>query len=216
MSTLSSSLTAALFGAARRGVLALLFGHPEESYYLREIARTAGLGLGAVQRELQRLSDAGILRRTIRGHQVYFQANQQSPIFAELKGLMTKTAGLAEVLHTALIPLAKKIRMAFIYGSFAKGEERSESDVDIAIVGKVEFDGIVSALSGAQQKLAREINPTVYSPSEFQSKLRSGHHFLTAVVRGPKIFLIGDEIELARLGGKRMAHRAQEQRRGNS
>lgn len=215
MGTVPSNLSAALFGSARRGVLSLLFGHPEESYFLRQIARETGLGLGAVQREVQRLSDAGILLRTVHGHQVYFQANAQSPIFSELKGLMIKTSGLADVLRTALTPLAQDIRVGFIYGSFARGQERSGSDVDIGIVGKVRFEEVVSALSSAQNRIGREVNPTVYSTHEFRSKLQAGHHFLTSVVQGPKIFVIGDEIELARLAGKRMAHRTQEQQRGN-
>jgi predicted nucleotidyltransferase len=199
-----SELSAALFGQTRRSVLALLYGHPGQSYYLRQLVRTARLGLGAAQREVKRLSEVGIIRRTVSGHQVFYQANPDCPIFEELKGLMVKTTGVADVLRAALAPLAAQIQVAFIYGSVAKLAQRSGSDVDVLVVGGPAFGEVVSALGNAQETLAREINPTVYSRAEFRSKLRAGHHFLTAVVGGEKIFLVGDEHELARLGAKRL------------
>ena len=197
-------LSAALFGQTRRAVLALLYSHPGQSYYLRQLVRSAGLGLGAAQREVKRLSDAGIIRRTLSGHQVFYQANSDCPIFEELKGLMAKTTGVADVLRAALTPLAARIRVAFIYGSVARLTQKSGSDVDIMLVGESTFGDVVSALAGAQETLAREINPTVYSPAEFRSKLKARHHFLTAVAGREKIFLIGDEHEFARLGAKRL------------
>ena len=199
-----SELSAALFGQTRRAVLALLCSHPGQSYYLRQLVRSASLGLGAAQREVKRLSEVGIIRRTVSGHQVFYQANPDCPIFEELKGLMVKTTGVADVLRAALAPLAAQIRVAFIYGSVAKLTQRSGSDVDIMVVGESTFSDVVTALGSAQETLAREINPTVYSPAEFRSKLKAGHHFLTAVVDGGKIFLVGDEHELARLGAKRL------------
>ncbi len=199
-----SELSAALFGQTRRAILALLYGHPDQSYYLRQLVRSAGLGLGAAQREVKRLSDAGIIRRTVSGHQVFYQANPDCPIFGELKGLMVKTTGVADVLRAALAPLAAQIRLAFVYGSVAKLAQRNGSDVDVMVVGEPTFGEVVSALGSAQETLAREINPTVYSPAEFRSKLKAGHHFLTAVIGGEKVFLIGDEDELRRLGVKRL------------
>ncbi len=199
-----SELSAALFGQTRRAILALLYGHSDQSYYLRQLVRSAGLGLGAAQREVKRLSDAGIIRRTVRGNQVFYQANPDCPIFGELKGLMVKTTGVADVLRAALAPLAARLKVAFIYGSVAKLAQRNGSDVDVMVVGEPAFGEVVSALGSAQETLAREINPTVYSPAEFRSKLKAGHHFLTAVVGGEKLFLIGDEHELARLGAKRL------------
>jgi uncharacterized protein len=209
-------LGAALFGSARRGVLALLFGHPQETYYLRQVARLTGLGLGAVQREVNRLSAFGILRRTVSGHQVYFQANEDGPLFHELRGLVTKTAGAVETLHSALSPLRGRIRAAFLYGSVAEGREHSGSDVDLIVVGDPSFEEVVAALASAEQSMHREVNPTVYPASEFLAKRKSGHHFVTAVMRGPKIWLIGDAGELARLGSRRMAGRASQQRRRDS
>lgn len=200
----SSALSAALFGQTRRAILALLYGHPDQSYYLRQLVRSAGVGLGAAQREVKRLCEAGIIRRTARGHQVFYQANPDCPIFGELKGLMVKTAGVADLLRAALAPLAARIRVAFIYGSVAKLAHRNRSDVDVMVVGEPTFGEVVSALGSAQEMLAREINPTVYSPAEFRSKLKAGHHFLTGVMGDEKLFLIGDEHELARLGAKRL------------
>ncbi len=200
-----SDLSAALFGQTRRAVLALLYGHPDRSYYLRQLVRSAGVGLGAAQREVKRLSDAGIIRRTVSGHQVFYQANPDCPIFSELKGLMVKTTAVADVLRAALAPLAAQIRLAFVYGSIAKLAQRNRSDVDVMVVGESAFGEVVSALGAAQETLAREINPTVYSPAEFRSKLKAGHHFLTALLEGEKVFLIGDEHELARLGAKRLS-----------
>jgi len=211
----SSSLSAALFGQTRRAILALLYGHPDEAYYLRQLVRSGGLGLGAVQREVKRLAEAGILRRTVRGHQVYYQADPGCPVFAELKGLVVKTAGAVEVVRDALGPLAGRIKLAFIYGSVARFKQKTGSDVDLMVVGDVSFGDAVSALAIAQETLGREINPTVYSLAEFKSKLEARHHFLSSVLRNERVFVMGDEHELARLGAIRLADRAQEQPRGN-
>jgi predicted nucleotidyltransferase len=207
----SSNLSAALFGQTRRAILALLYGHPDEAYYLRQLARSGGLGLGGVQREVRRLAEAGILRRTVRGHQVYYQANPDCPVFAELKGLMVKTAGAVDVLREALAPLGGRIKVAFIYGSVARLQQRNASDVDLMVVGAVSFGEVVGALSAAQELIHREISPTVYSPAEFRSKLKARHHFLSSVLRNEKVFVIGDAHELARLGPIRVADRAPEQ-----
>lgn len=188
-----------LFGKTRRAILALLFSHVDESLYLRQLTRSAGVGMGAVQRELKALVDAGILNRNVRGHQVYYQANSQSPVFKELKSLVMKTAGVGDVLRTALSPLADRIGAAFIYGSIARGEERKSSDIDVLIVGNVTFAEVTAALSSAQETIGREINPTVYPLTEFLSKVRTGHHFLTTVLGGEKLFLIGDKDELERM-----------------
>jgi predicted nucleotidyltransferase len=197
-------LSAVLFGKTRRAILSLLYSHTDKSFYLREIARAADAGLGAVQREVKRLSDSGIIQRRVQGNQVHYQANPDCPIFQELKDLVTKTAGVGDVLRTALTPLADRIEVALIYGSFARGEEQRGSDVDLLIVGDLTFSEVASALGEAQDTLGREINPTVYPPDEFLSKLGEGHHFLTSVSKEPRIFLIGGEHELERLAEKRL------------
>ena len=194
-----------LFGKTRRAVLSLLYSHVDEAFYLRQIVRAAGVGLGAVQRELKLLSDAGIIQRIVRGRQVYYQANPQCPVFRELKALVIKTVGIAAIVQAALAPLADRIRIAGIYGSIARSEEHRGSDVDLLVVGKVTFAEIVSALDQAQKTINREINPTVYPVDEFQSKLSAGHHFLSTIVEKPMFFLFGDKRELARLAKKRLA-----------
>jgi len=193
------SMAAALFGRARRAVLGLLYTHPDESFYVRQVVRAAGVGQGAVQRELRRLAAAGIIERERNGRQVYYRANRACPVFDELHALMVKTAGLADVLRQALEPLADAVRAAFVYGSVAGGKERARSDVDVMVIGEASFGDIVQALRSAEEALGREVNPTVYPPAEFKAKLVSEHHFVTTVLKGPKIFLVGDEHDLAGL-----------------
>jgi predicted nucleotidyltransferase len=207
MSTLPyrDNISQTLFGKTRRAVLSLLYSHVDDAFYLRQIVRAAGAGVGAVQRELLELTDAGIIQRLVRGRQVYYQANPQCPVFEELKSLVRKTVGIAAILQIALAPLADRIRVAAIYGSVARSEERRGSDVDLLVVGKVTFAEVVSALGQAQKAINREINPTVYPPSEFRSKLLAGHHFLNTILGKPILFLIGDERELAGLAKKRLA-----------
>ena len=201
---------AALFGATRQAVLHLFFGHPARRFYQRQIIRAIGLGSGAVQRELEQLTSAAILTRTVEGRQTYYQANHECPVFHELHGLVRKTFGVAEVLQGGLRPLKKRIQLAFIYGSVAAGIERAASDIDVMVVAdQVSLGEVVSALTGAQRELQREINPSIFRRQEFCRKLSHGHHFLSSVVSGPKIFLIGDEGKLRRLAQERMAPRAQ-------
>jgi predicted nucleotidyltransferase len=200
-----NSIGSALFSKNRRAVLALLFGHPDQSYYLRQIVRACGGGVGAVQRELGQLATARIIRRTVRGNQVYFQADPSCPVFEELKGLMVKTAGVADVLRSALAPLADRIALAFLFGSIARAQQGRPSDVDLMVVGNVGFSEVVAALASAQEQLAREVNPVVYSPEEFHSKALVGQHFLRRVLKTQRIFLLGDENELARLAPQRLA-----------
>ena len=141
-----------------------------------------------------------MLLRTRQGQQVYYRANQDSPVFAELKALTLKTAGVADVLREALAGLVDRVALAFIHGSVAQGTERGGSDVDLVVVGSVTFAEVATALKSAQDTLGRELNPTVYSEREFREKLRQGHHFLKTVVGESKIFLMGNELELKRLG----------------
>ena len=192
-------LSETLFGKTRRGVLAILYGHIDEAFYLRQLARVSGGGMGAVQREVKVLAASGIIVRTGKGRQTYYQANPNCPIFDELKNIIMKTAGISDLAKVALTPLAERIQIAFVYGSLSRGDENSRSDVDIMIVGDVTFAEVVESLSPVQQKINREINPTVYPGKEFQNKLAAGHHFIKSVYEGEKLFLIGDRHDLARM-----------------
>ncbi|MBI5723007.1 MAG: nucleotidyltransferase domain-containing protein [Planctomycetes bacterium] len=196
------SLSESLFGKARRAVLSLLYSHVDEAFYLRQIVRAACAGQGAIQREVGRLTEAGVISRSVRFKHVYYQANPECPIFQELKILMVKTAGAAETLRDALSDLSGRIIAAFIYGSMARGEEKARSDVDVMVIGKTTFGDVVKALRPAEEKIGREVNPTVYPPAEFKARLAARHHFLTSVLNEPKIFLIGDENDLAGLAEK--------------
>lgn len=197
----NKNLSSILFGKARRAILSLLYGHSHESFYLRQVVRATGVGLGPVQRELKQLADVGIIRRSVQGRQVYYQANPDSPIFKELKSLITKTAGVTETLQTALASIRDHVVIALVYGSIATGEENQRSDIDLLIVGDVAFSEVVKALRSAQETLGREINPTVYPVKEFHSRIAEGHYFMRNVLDSPKIFVIGDEDELKRLAG---------------
>ena len=159
----------ALFGQTKRRVLALLFGRPETAFYLREIARETGSGTGAVQRELAQLVNAGLIRRSRRGQHVYFNADPTSPVFDEMRSLLAKTAGLADVLRTALVGLPNdkaRIDAAFVYGSVAAGRQTSASDIDLMIIGHVKLADLIPTLRPIEDRLGREINPTVYPPEE--------------------------------------------------
>ena len=206
----------ALFGTTRQAVLRALFGHAERRFYQRQLIRMLGAGTGAVQRELATLVEAGIVTRTVEGRQTYFQVNADSPVFAELRALIRKTFGVVEVLRNALQPLTSSIRLAFIYGSVAAGNEKAGSDIDLLVVGdQISLDDVVSALSEAQQLTGREVNPSVYPSAEFRRKLTEGQHFLTRVIRGPKLFLMGSESELTRLAQVRLAQGARAEPRGD-
>ena len=193
-----STLSNTLFGRTRGAVLSILYGHVGESFYLRQLARDTEIALGPVQREIRQLVDSGLVARKIVGAQTLYSANQQSPVFAEIKNLVAKTVGMHDVLYEALDPLRKKINLAFVYGSVARSGEAERSDVDLMLVGKVDFSAVVSKLADAQRTLNREINPTVYSVKEFRGKVRG--NFLKNVLAEKKLFIIGDENVLRELG----------------
>jgi predicted nucleotidyltransferase len=193
-----SVLSNTLFGRTRGAVLSILYGHVGESFYLRQLARRTGIALGPVQREVRQLVDAGLVTRRIVGGRTVYSANQEGPVFLEIKGLVTKTVGMHDVLSVALDPLRKKINLAFVYGSMARSSETEQSDIDLMVVGRVDFGTVVSELSEAQKILNREINPTVYSAKEFRHKIRG--NFLKTVLSEKKFFVIGDENVLRELG----------------
>jgi predicted nucleotidyltransferase len=202
-----------LFGRTRGAILALLFGHADQSFYTRQIAREVDVSVGAVQRELENLSKVGLIVRNSVGSQVFYRANRDTPIFREMQGLVNKTVGIFSVLRSALHPLAKRVLVAFVYGSLAREEETAQSDVDLLVVGKATLEEVLSRLSTVEKSIRRPINPTVYCVAEFKAKLASGNHFLTSVLKGEKIFVLGDEDELRKVGGVRLAKAGADQSR---
>ena len=171
----------------------------EESFHLRKILRLAGISPGAGQRELKRLSGAGVILRAVKENQVLFQANPQCPIFDELKSLITKTAGVVDVLRAALEPLAGRISIALLYGSLACGRAGAESDIDLLVVGEVSFEDVMENVARAQDSLRREINPMVMSLGEYKSRLSKGDHLLQTVLKSPYMSVIGDPHESGRV-----------------
>jgi len=193
-----TSLADALFSNTQQRVLAYLFGQPERSFFATELIKLAGGGSGAVQRELARLEDSGLVMVTRLGTQKHYQANPKSPIFSELCGIAQKTVGLAEPLRDALKPLAKRIAAAFVYGSVAKKKDTAASDIDLMVIsGKVTYADLFTVLEEVSARLGRKVNPTVYSPQELSKRVKQGNAFVTRVLTQPKIWLIGDESDLA-------------------
>ena len=201
MDEIVEKLTAgdALFGKVRQAVVGLLFANPEREYYQGEIRTAVGARLYAVQQELRRLTAAGLVIAARRGNRVYYHANQQAPLFPDLRSIARKTTGLARVLGQALAPLQGRIEVAFVFGSLASGAAGPESDVDLMVIGEADLRTVAPLLAEARETLRREINAVVMSPEGWRTDLRGGDHFLATVQTGPKIFLIGDESELERL-----------------
>jgi len=148
MSPSASATSESLFGHTRSAVLSMLYGHAGQAFYLRQLVRAVGTGHGAIQRELKRLTDMGLIVRRSQGNQVLFQANTQSPIFPEIKSLITKTVGIHDVIRSSLASLGTEIRIAFIYGSVARQQERANSDVDLMVLGDAPFGEVVSCKVG--------------------------------------------------------------------
>lgn len=184
-----------LLGRTRSEVLGALLLHPESSLHVRELARLSGASPGSLHRDLRAMTALGLLLRREVGRQVHYRANIHSPVFEELAGLLRKTAGLVDVLRNALKPVADQIDYAFVYGSMASGVEHAHSDVDVMIVGKIGFGEAVQVLSPAQEKLRREVNPTVLTPAEVARKLKNKDSFLAQVWAKPRLWVVGGEAE---------------------
>lgn len=184
----------ALFPKVRQRVLAVLFGTPDRTYYANELIAIVHSGKGAVQRELESLSQSGLITTRKRGNQTHYQANASSPVFDELRGLVLKTMGLADTLIAALAPLAGHIERAFVYGSMASGQDTAQSDVDLMVVSAdLVYGELFGALESASVALGRRINPTLYSPEELTRRMAEDQAFVTRVMQQPKIWLIGRE-----------------------
>ena len=193
----TASLSDALFSKVQRCVLGLLFGNPDRSFYANELFRLAGSGTGAVVRELAKLADSGLVTVSKIGNQKHYQANRAAPIFEELRGIVLKTFGVADVLRQGLLPISSKATVAFVYGSVAKGTDTAKSDIDVMVIGEdLAYPEVYSALLPVEAQLARKINPSIYSDEDVRLKLKKGNAFLTRIMAQPKIFLIGSERDL--------------------
>jgi predicted nucleotidyltransferase len=192
------SLADALFTKTQQRVLGVLFGQPARSFYASELMRQAGTGSGAGQRELTRLERGGLVTARRVGNQKHYQANSDSPLFAELRAIVLKTVGLVEPLRKALDPISSGIQAAFVYGSVAKETDRSQSDIDLMIISDgLTYGEVFGVLEPVGRSLGRQINPTVYSWAEFTKRSRDKKAFVTRVLEQPKVWVIGSEHDLA-------------------
>ena len=199
MGTKMKDISAALFPGTKRKILALFFLNPDQEYYFSEVVRLTGTRQGVIQRELKSLTDAEILTWEKRGRQKFYAVNRKHPIFQDLRNIIFKTYGVIGKIREALEPLGEKINVAFVYGSFARGEEVSGSDLDLFVIGATGLDEIVSSLSAVEQAIGREINPTLFSATEFKNKWAKKNHFLKSVANAEKEYVIGSEDEFRRL-----------------
>jgi uncharacterized protein len=188
-----SAIGDALFTKTQQRVLGLLYGKPEQSYYLNEIVRLAAVGKGSVNRELDKLCAAGLLTVSRQGNQNHYQANANNPIFNELKAITQKTFGVVDIIKAALAPLLPQLNCAFIYGSVAQGTEHAGSDIDLMLVGDdMSYSEVMELLAPAEKQLGRTINPTLYTVAEFTDRKNSHQPFITRVIEQPKLWLMGD------------------------
>ena len=204
MRTSITSVGDLLFGQTRGRVLALLYGAPDETFFVRQIARQVETSVGTVQRELALLADAGLIKRSAVGSQVFYQANQEHPEFPELRALIAKTTGVFQMLKAALAPLSSRISLAFVYGSVARGEEKAASDIDLMAIGSITLDEVLDAVSPVEKQLRRPVNPTIYSLEDVRARLHEGNHFLQSLRKSRKVFLIGDEDEFRKISTTRL------------
>ena len=182
----------------RARIIAAFALRPGERLYLREVSRLIKADVRAVKQELDRLERLGFLKSETSGNRRYIEVNQAFPIYPELKAIALKTIGLGETLRAALTSTSD-IRLAFVYGSVAKGEETPGSDLDLFILGEVSGPLLHKALAKAKAALNREINTSRFTAKEALERLKKGDSFLMDIMSGPKIFIIGTDDELARI-----------------
>jgi predicted nucleotidyltransferase len=193
----NSSIADVFFSKTQQRVLALLYGHTDRSYYLKEIIDWANAGRGSVQRELERMVTTGVLTKTSRGNQQHYQANPACLIYNELLSIVKKTFGVVDILQHALLPLDSEIDFAFVYGSVAKGEESASSDIDLFIAsGSVAYADVMNALTTPEAELGRSVNPSIYSREDISKKLKQKNAFLTRVIDQPKLWVKGSDDDI--------------------
>lgn len=192
-------------GRAVVALLKLFMLHPTRDFYQRELVDLTGERLFLIQRGLARLVEAGVVEQASRGNRVYYRVNQAHPAFQDLKGMILKTVGLGDTLRVQLREVGDRVKVAFLYGSSARGTETAASDIDIMLIGSLSGREVASIFSPVKKMLNREINPSVYSPAEFRKKTRERHPFVSTVLKEPKVFLLGDERDLKAILGRRSA-----------
>ncbi len=188
-----------MFSPYRRQLLARLLLRPDEQFHVRELERMTGISAGSLHRELKAMAESGLLLREKVGNQVFYRADTQCTIYEELAAIFRKTMGMASLLHSALSGLAGKIQVAFVFGSMASGQQKAGSDIDVCVLGNVKLLEVVKASSFVQETLRREINLVVMTAKKFAEQSAKQDRFVTRVLSEPKVFVMGGEVELAKL-----------------
>jgi hypothetical protein len=197
MGTKNMAIADALFTRTQQRVLGLLYGNPSRSFYSNEIVRLSGVGIGTVHRELARLLASGLVTAGLIGNQKHYQANRAAPVFDELRGLALKTFGVADVLRAALAPLASRIRVAFIHGPVAAGVDAAANDVDVMVLSDyLAYGEVIAALGPAERSLGRGVNPSIYGRVEFMRRASEEGGLLARAIHGPRIPLIGSDVDI--------------------
>lgn len=192
-----SQLANALFTTTQQKVLGLLYVNPEKSFYIKEILRLTGMGVATIKRELDRMLQAGILVMNKVGNQHHYQANPGCPIYKELREMVKKTFGVVDILNDGLSGIESQIDFAFVYGSVAKGEETTGSDIDLLIVTEsLAYADVMNSLANAEQELGRPINPSIYTKEQIRKKLQEKNAFLTRLMEQPKLWIKGSEDDI--------------------
>ena len=195
-----STLADILSSRVKAEVFRLLFGIDGAPLHLREIERQSGLAVGTVRQELQRLASLGLVEKRADGNRRLYTANRHHPLFPDIRNLVLKTSGLADVLRSVLAP-ERGIRLAFVFGSLARGDEQAHSDIDLMVIGSIGLRALTRRLSGMATTLGRELNPHVFTVDEFVRRKKARDHFLSTVLAERRIFIIGNDHELETVGG---------------
>ena len=210
----ASPILTALFPAVRQEILTATLLSPERSWYLSELAAHLKTSPSSLQRELEALAASGILQRRQEGRRTYYRAETASPVFAELRDLFSKTAGVVPLLQAELDGFGHKITWAAIYGSIARGQEHAQSDIDLLIVGPMSMQELLPALRRVERQFGREVNVTRYSEDEFRAKRHSGNHFLNSILKSNLITIVGSPDELEKTADRRQSSHAQSEQKG--
>jgi predicted nucleotidyltransferase len=190
----SNSIGNVLFTKTQQKVLGLLFGKPDQSFYLNEITKLSQMGRGTIKRELERMEAVGIVVKKRIGNQNHYQANPECPVYSELMGIARKTFGVADVIKAALNSILDEVAFAFIYGSVAKGEDTAKSDIDLLIVSnELTYSEVMERLLDSETSIGRPINPTIYNVDQIEKKLKQDNAFVSRVMEQPKIWIKEDE-----------------------
>ena len=190
----SNTIGNVLFTKTQQKVLGLLYGQPYKSFYLNEIVRLSDIGRGTIKRELERMTASGIVMQKRIGNQNHYQANDSCPVYQELLGIVRKTFGIADVIKTALTPILERIIFAYIYGSIAKSEDSSKSDIDLLVISeKLTYSEVMEKLIEVEASLGRVVNPTIYDLNQIRQKLKQDNAFVARIIEQPKIWIKEDQ-----------------------